>query len=204
MKINVINHASIKLEDTATIYIDPYQITQELKDANYIFITHNHYDHYDEESIFKVLNHGTIIIIPKELEQKAKSITNKVISVEPDKTYKINDIIFDTIKSYNIDKIYHPKENMNVGYKILIKGTSYYIMGDTDRTEETNNVKADVCFVPIGGKFTMDVNEAIDYINYVKPKKAIPIHYGSIVGDKSLGEEFKNRINKEIEVEIFI
>ena len=77
-------------------------------------------------------------------------------------------------------------------------------MGDTDLTEESLEVKTDVCFVPIGGKFTMDVDEAVEYINRIKPKKVIPIHYGKIIGDVSLGEYFKERIDKDIEVELLI
>ena len=77
-------------------------------------------------------------------------------------------------------------------------------MGDTDRTSEADNVKTDVCFVPIGGVYTMNVDEAINYINDLKPKKAIPIHYGTIVGRKELGQEFENGIKSEIETEILI
>ena len=77
-------------------------------------------------------------------------------------------------------------------------------MGDTDRTQEADVVKTDICFVPIGGVYTMTVDEAISYINDLKPRKAIPIHYGLIVGDKSLGIIFKENINSEIETELFI
>ena len=77
-------------------------------------------------------------------------------------------------------------------------------MGDTDETEEAKCVKTDVCFVPIGGVYTMNKEEASNYINKLKPKKVIPIHYGTIVGDISLGEEFKKLIDKNIEVEIKI
>ena len=83
-------------------------------------------------------------------------------------------------------------------------GVSYYIMGDTDRTAESESVKTDVCFVPIGGTYTMDVNEASQYINELKPKKAIPIHYGLIVGDKTMGTIFEENVNKNIIVELFI
>ena len=77
-------------------------------------------------------------------------------------------------------------------------------MGDTDRTLEADSVKTDICFVPIGGTYTMDLEEAVSYINKLKPKKVIPIHYGKIIRDGSLGEEFKSKIDKNIEVEIFI
>jgi L-ascorbate metabolism protein UlaG (beta-lactamase superfamily) len=77
-------------------------------------------------------------------------------------------------------------------------------MGDTDSTPEALQVKCDVCFVPIGGTFTMDYLEASEYINKIKPKKVIPIHYGKIIGDLSLGEKFKEKIDKDIEVDILI
>ena len=54
MKIEVLRHASIKLTGDKIIYFDPYQIKEELHDADYIFITHDHYDHYDEESIHNI------------------------------------------------------------------------------------------------------------------------------------------------------
>ena len=197
MKIEVLRHASIKLTGSKVVYIDPYKIQEKTSDADYIFITHDHYDHYDEESINNIKKDTTKIIVPKCLEDKENALV-----VEPNNDYGIDDITFSAIASYNINKPFHPKEKGYVGYIINLEGLNYYIMGDTDITEEALKVKCDVCFVPIGGVYTMDVNEAISYINQLKPKKAIPIHYGLIVGDKSLGIEFKERINKEIEVEI--
>ncbi len=199
MKIEVLQHASVKLSDDKVIYFDPYDIKESIHDADYIFITHDHYDHYDQESIDNIKKEDTKIILPKCLENKKYDLI-----VEPNKKYQIDNIEFETIASYNIDKQYHPKEKEYVGYNILLNDCYYYIMGDTDRTPETDMVKTDICFVPIGGKFTMDINEAVDYINNLKPKKAIPIHYGKIVGDISLGEQFKNKISDDIEVEVLI
>ena len=204
MNIQVFNHSSIKLSDLKNIYFDPYMLITEARDADYIFITHDHYDHYDEDSIKKILKNTTYLIVPKLLEEQAKTLTDKVIAVEPNKTYQLDGITFDTIPSYNQEKPFHPKEKEYVGYNVTVNNQKYYIMGDTDRTEESNEVKTDICFVPIGGTYTMNVEEAIEYINYIKPKKVIPIHYGSIVGDIKLGEEFKNQIDEGIEVEIQI
>ena len=197
MKIKVLHHASIKLEGNKIIYIDPYQITEPLHDADYIFITHDHYDHYDEESINNLQNNKTKIIVPKCLNNKIHDLI-----VEPNQEYLIDDIKFKTIPSYNINKVFHPKEKEYVGYNILLEGKYYYIMGDTDVTIEAKNVDCDVCFVPIGGTYTMNLDEAVTFINELKPKKAIPIHYGLIVGDNGLGIKFKEKINKEIEVEL--
>ena len=204
MNIQVFNQASIKLTGSKVIYFDSYQLEEEKHDADIIFITHDHYDHYDEKSLSKAMNENTILVVPNILKESAGKLTNNILVVEPNKTYTIDDITFETIPSYNKEAPFHPKEKAYVGYNVTIDNTKYYVMGDTDRTEEANNVKTDVCFVPIGGTYTMNVDDAIAYINELKPKKVVPIHYGSIVGDITLGTEFKNKIINEIEVEIQI
>lgn len=199
MKIQVLHQAAIKLITDKVIYFDPYNITEKYQDADYIFITHDHYDHFDPHSIKNISKENTKIIVPKCLRGN-----NETLTVETSKEYTIDDIIFKTIPSYNLNKPFHPKEKEYVGYNILLEDEYYYIMGDTDRTPESDNVKADICFVPIGGTYTMNVTEAANYINDLNPKIAIPIHYGEIVGDVSLGKEFKEKINKNIEVRLLL
>ncbi|MBR4693420.1 MAG: MBL fold metallo-hydrolase [Bacilli bacterium] len=199
MKIEVLHHASIKLTGDKIIYFDPYKIEEEFHDADYIFITHDHYDHYDPESIEKVRNDHTKIVVPYCLKDKEHHLL-----ADGYRYYEIDGIKFTTIPSYNINKQFHPREKYYVGYNILLEDRYYYIMGDTDRTPETDMVKTDICFVPIGGTYTMDVDEAAEYINDLKPQVAIPIHYGMITGDLSMGKEFQDKVNKEIKVEIKI
>lgn len=199
MKREVLNHASVKLTGNKIIYFDPYNIKEKSYDADYIFITHDHYDHYDLASINNVKKDSTKIIVPKCLED----VENYLV-VEPNKKYELDGIDFETIRAYNIDKQFHPIEKNYVGYNVHIEDEWYYIMGDTDRTPETDIVKTDICFVPIGGTYTMNVSEAISYINDLKPKVAIPIHYGLITGNISLGEEFRKNINENINVELYI
>lgn len=204
MNIQVFNQASIKLTGSKIIYFDSYLLEEENHDADIIFITHDHYDHYDENSISKAMNENTMLVVPTSLKEKALKLTKNILVVGPNKTYQVDGITFDTIPAYNQEAPFHPKEKEYVGYNVTIDNTKYYVMGDTDRTKEADNVKTDICFVPIGGTYTMNVEQAINYINNIKPKKVVPIHYGSIVGDVALGTEFKNKIDKEIEVEILI
>ena len=204
MQIEVFTQSSIKLSGNKIIYFDPFKINKNYNDADYIFITHNHYDHYDEASIKKVMKNDTKIIAPRVLSEDIQKITQNNIIVEPNQTYYLEDFTFKTTPAYNLDKAFHPKSANYVGYLITISNTTYYIMGDTDALEENKNIITDICFVPIGGKYTMDVKEATEYINHIKPKIAIPIHYGSIVGDISIKDEFKKLVNKEIKVDIYI
>lgn len=195
-------HSSIKITKGIIIYIDPFRINEEKHDADLILITHDHYDHYSPEDIKKVIKEDTIIVAPKTI----KELNNKenIIFVEPNKTYNIKGYKMDTIPAYNINKYFHPKENNWVGYIIEIEGIKYYIAGDTDIIPENQQIKCDVALIPIGGTYTMDYKEASELINIIKPKIAIPTHYGSIVGDITDGEKFKKLIDNTIDVQILI
>lgn len=46
------------------IYIDPFRMQELHNDAAFIFITHDHYDHYSPEDIDKVIGEHTILVIP--------------------------------------------------------------------------------------------------------------------------------------------
>lgn len=199
--IEVLYHSSIRINKEKIIYIDPFKINKNYNDADIIFITHDHYDHYSEEDIDKVINENTTIIIPDELLTKLlrKGINkNAIITVEPNKNYMVQGIKFETISAYNTNKTFHPKENGWVGYIIIINGIRYYIAGDTDITEENKQVKCDVAFVPVGGTYTMDFKEAASLINEIKSKIAIPIHYGSIVGTEQDAIDFIRLLHPEI------
>ena len=199
--IEVLYHSSIRIIKNKVIYIDPFKIDKSYNDADIVFITHDHFDHYSEEDIDKVINENTTIIIPEELLTKIlrKGINkNAVITVESNKEYMVQGIKFETIPAYNTNKTFHPKENDWVGYIITLDGIRYYIAGDTDITEENKKVKCDVAFVPVGGTYTMDFKEAAQLINEIQPKIAVPIHYGSVVGTKQDATDFIKLLHPNI------
>lgn len=191
--VDVLCHSSIRINKEKIIYIDPFKIDKNYKDADLIFITHDHYDHYSEDDIDKVKKDETVFIVPEELLTKLLVRgynKNNIITVEPNMQYMVEGIKFETIPAYNINKQFHPKENEWVGYVIEIKGIRYYIAGDTDITEENKKVKCDVAFIPVGGTYTTDFKEAAQLVNEIKPKIAVPTHYGSVVGTKQDATDF--------------
>ena len=199
--IEVLHHSTIRISKNKVIYIDPFKIDKDYNDADIVFITHDHFDHYSEEDIDKVINENTTIIIPKELLTKIlrKGINkNAVITVKSNKEYMVQGIKIETIPAYNTNKTFHPKENNWVGYIITLDGIRYYIAGDTDITEENRKVKCDVAFVPVGGTYTMDYKEAAQLINEIQPKIAVPIHYGSVVGTKQDATDFIKLLHPNI------
>lgn len=205
--IKLLEHSSIKINLEKIIYVDPFNIKLESKDADYIFITHSHYDHFSEKDILKIKKENTKIIITEDLFEKVKELNfkeNKIIIIEQNNEYLIDKIKINTIPAYNTNKKFHPKENNWVGYIFNIENIKIYIAGDTDITDENKNLECDIAFVPIGGTYTMDKKEAAELINIIKPKYVIPTHYGSLVGKKEDVEEFLNNLDKDINYKIFI
>lgn len=200
--ISINCQSSIKISDGLTIYFDPYDIKEKINNADYIFITHSHWDHFDLDSINNLVNEKTIIIGPSNVIEKLNS-NYKTLEVKPENIYNLNNISFMTVPAYNIDKEYHPKDAGYVGYIVTLNNVTYYIAGDTDVLDELKVIKADVIFLPVGGTYTMTREEAVELANTIKPKYAIPIHYGLAVGDELDAKYFVNNIDKEIESKIF-
>ncbi len=200
--ISINCQSSIKISDGLTIYFDPYDIKEKINNADYIFITHSHWDHFDLDSINNLVNEKTIIIGPSSVIEKLDS-NYKTLEVKPENIYNLNNISFMTVPAYNIDKDFHPKDAGYVGYIVTLNNVTYYIAGDTDVLDELKVIKADVIFLPVGGTYTMTREEAVELANTIKPKYAIPIHYGLAVGDELDAKYFVNNIDKEIESKIF-
>ena len=190
---NVLCHNCIKIEANKIIYFDPFRIKEEFHDADYVFCTHSHYDHFSPEDIRKVMKENTKLIVTNDIIERVLGFVGKenVITVEPNKEYEIDEIKFKTTYAYNQNKDFHKKENNWVGYIVDIEGQKVYVAGDTDNLEELRDIKCDIAFLPVGGTYTMNYKEAAELANCIDAKIKIPTHYGEIVGDKEDGEKFK-------------
>ena len=66
-----------------------------------------------------------------------------------------------------------------------------------DATPEIKSLKdIDIALLPVGGTYTMNYKEAADAVNTFKPKIAIPMHYGKIVGSVEDAEKFKELVSE--------
>ena len=202
--VSINTHSSIKIttKDNKNIYFDPFKIPEDINDADYIFITHSHYDHFSPEDIQKIKKDSSKIIVKTDLFDKAVALgfnEDNVLIALPNAHYAIDSLEFDTIPAYNKLKIFHPRKNGWIGYIIKLDDITYYIAGDTDYSYESALVKCDVAFLPVGGTYTMNHKEAAKLANVIRPKIAVPTHYGSIVGSPEDGDNFAKLLYKEIE-----
>lgn len=204
-----LSHASLRLEREKVIYIDPFKIDGTPGDADIIFCTHDHFDHLSPKDIEKVKKTDSILVVPEKNAKKFKKLVKKgqlqdVIGVEPFNEGEAHGIKFKTVPAYNPDKKFHPKKNNWMGYILYMDGGSYYFAGDTDYIPEMETIEADVVFLPVGGTYTMNPEEAAKAANTIKPKVAVPIHFGSVVGTRQDAETFATNLAEGIEAKILL
>ena len=203
--IEVNTQNSIRIAaSVGVIYVDPLEIPDERHDADYILITHDHYDHFSPEDIRKIAKEGSVLVVPEKMSAKAQEVSDAVSrteTVKPSTDLEINGLEFETVPAYNTLKPFHPQSAEWVGYVLKVDGKRIYIAGDTDATKEAKAVKCDIAIVPIGGTYTMDARKAAELVNTICPDIAIPVHYGSIVGKASDGDVFAKNVKEPIRVE---
>ncbi|HXJ65418.1 MAG TPA: MBL fold metallo-hydrolase [Actinomycetota bacterium] len=176
--------------DGINVYIDPWGVTAE-PPADVLFITHAHGDHFDPESLDKVVREGsTKIVAPHDI---AAELSGNVTPIAPGDSGEAGGIRYQCVPAYNVveERLeMHPRSNNWVGFILELGEYSYYHAGDTDHVPELDSVKVDVSFVPIGGTYTMDVPEAAELVKAQQPKLAVPMHYGFVVGTPADADRF--------------
>ncbi len=186
--IQWLGHASFRIShDDTVIYIDPWKQKHSLGDATLVLVSHDHYDHYSKEDIAKVSGPSTKLIASADVVVKE----NAGEPIMPGLTIELGGVRVIAVPAYNPKKEFHPKANNWVGFVIELGSKRIYYAGDTDLTEEMKSLKnIDAALLPVGGKYTMDATDAAQAANHIKPKLAIPYHWGDIVGSRSDAERF--------------
>jgi L-ascorbate metabolism protein UlaG (beta-lactamase superfamily) len=200
IELKWLGHSGFFIKNSRTIYIDPYNIKEGMEKADIVLITHSHYDHCSFPDLQKIIKEGTKILMTADAQSIITrfNIPIKMEIVEPNQEIDLGDIKISTIPSYNVNKHFHPKEEGWVGYVIKINGVVIYHTGDTDLIPEMHKLtgfnqpgKTFVALLPIGGRYTMSAEEAVEAAKIIKPTIAIPIHWGSIIGSEDDAKEFK-------------
>lgn len=200
--------SSIRIRGSKTIYFDPWQIEGEPHDADYVFVTHEHYDHFSPEDICNALKFDGRLVIPASMEHLVGGITtipaSNITTVKPGEKREIARLMVEAYPAYNLSKPFHIRRNGWLGYLITLDAEKYYVAGDTDAIPEIMDIKCDAAFLPIGGTYTMDASEAAKLTMRMHPRVVIPTHYGSVVGSPVDGDLFKGLLPGDIRCELLL
>lgn len=183
-------HAGFKIiYGDKKMYIDPYKLSKKydgISDADIILVTHNHFDHLSIEDLNNIINERTVIVSAQECLPQIKSLKIKEsIGIDPHNSVKINDLKIETVPAYNVNKDFHPKNEKKLGFIVEFGADRLYHIGDSDIIPEMKAVNPTIVLIPVSGTYVMTAEEASKAINeLIKPKIVIPMHYGTIVGNK--------------------
>jgi L-ascorbate metabolism protein UlaG (beta-lactamase superfamily) len=190
--IRWLGHASFLIQNGRNIYLDPFRLGEGLPPADIVLITHDHSDHLSPDDLAQIVTESTTIVsIAAARDKLPKKVA--FVPVKAGDTLTVQGIHIQVVPAYNIKEQFHPKKLGYVGFIIDAGGRTIYDAGDTDFIPEMKNIKADVALLPVGGTYTMDGAEAAEAANAIKPRVAIPMHYGTIVGTEKDAQTFKSK-----------
>lgn len=207
VEISWLGHDSFYVRSPdAKMYFDPFKIKPKDK-ATHVFISHEHFDHLSVDDLRRITTADTNIIAAEPCRKQISSLQAGLLKyVKPGDKLEVSGINVEVVPAYNVNKfrepgvVYHPKTAGGVGYVVEVGEVRIYHAGDTDFIPEMRDLVVDIALVPVSGTFVMTADEAAQAVNTFKPKIAIPMHYGAIVGGVRDVEEFRKKAKVEVVV----
>ncbi len=188
IELEWLKHSSFEIKFKGkNIFIDPFKIETPDK-ADFILITHDHFDHCSIQDIEKITKDGTMILCTPDCQSKITRINKKIeiIIMEPGKEVSFESLRVKATPAYNLNKQFHPKSEGWVGYVLQLGSTVVYHAGDTDLIKEMSDLvgygkKGNffIALLPIGGTYTMNEEDALKAAQVIHPSLVVPMHYGS-------------------------
>lgn len=208
-----LGHSSVGVYGTKVIYFDPFSdvLKGDEKKADLIISTHGHGDHFDVNAINKLSKSGTCVVI-KSGCRKDQLSSNLIVELGIDEGKTFEGIEIKTVHAYNTKRFrspgtpFHP-EGFGMGVIVVVDGVKLYYAGDTDLIkpmEKLKEEKIDIAFLPIGGTYTMDIDEAVETVLVIEPKTVIPVHYNHLKGTEVDPTEFKTKVREKAKTSVVI
>jgi L-ascorbate metabolism protein UlaG (beta-lactamase superfamily) len=196
-RIHWLGHASFRIDGPPVIYIDPWQLGANPPPADLILVTHDHHDHCSPDDVKRIRQESTVVVANPSA---AKKLGKGVRMVKAGDRLELSGVTVEVVPAYNVDKSFHPKRAGHVGYIVTVEGTRIYHTGDSDPIPEMADLSADILLVPVSGTYVADPAQAAEIVRAVKPKIAVPMHIGAIVGSQADAERFKGLVDCQVVV----
>lgn len=166
------------------VHVDPWGVTDD-GEADYVLLTHPHYDNFSEADIARIRGPETMVVAPASMK---KQLLEPDHLLRPGDLLQLEGIDVLAVPAYNREKKFHPPERGWLGYVFTVGGVTYYHAGHTDFLDSMNQLRCDVAFLPCDGHYTMSPEEAARAAAACGAEVAVPIHWGDAVGSREDAE----------------
>ncbi len=205
MKINLVDklhwlgHDSFRLDGPPVIYFDPWKLPPGMPAADIVLVSHEHGDHCSPGDVKQISGPHTVIVCNQTAAPKlGGSPCGDVRVMRPGETLTLGDVTVQAVPAYNLTKFrspgvpFHPQDALHNGYVVTLNGESIYFAGDTDHIPEMAQIHCDMALLPVSGTYVMTAEEAAQAAQAIRPRLAVPMHYGAgVVGTVNDAERFK-------------
>jgi L-ascorbate metabolism protein UlaG (beta-lactamase superfamily) len=177
--LHSLGHASFWLDGQPAIYFDPTSAPGDAPRAGLILISHDHSDHYAPAALKQLSTADTVILTNENVASKLEGVSGvegTVQTIQPGEQTTIGEVTIEAVPAYNVNKSYHPREAGGLGFIVTWQGERLYFAGDTDHIPEMSDIECDVALLPIGGTYTMDVEEAVQAAADIDARVFVPMH----------------------------
>jgi L-ascorbate metabolism protein UlaG (beta-lactamase superfamily) len=166
------------------IHVDPWGVP-EAGPADFILLTHPHFDNFSEEDIDRLRGPRTVIVAPASMKKQLQGADH---FLRPGDLLQLEELDILAVPAHNLQKRYHPAENGWLGYVFTVDGTTFYHAGDTDLLDAMRTIHCDVAFLPCNGHYTMDAEAAARAGEACGARIVVPVHWGDAVGSREDAE----------------
>ncbi|HSM59177.1 MAG TPA: MBL fold metallo-hydrolase [Longimicrobiales bacterium] len=178
------------------IHIDPLGVTDD-STADYILLTHPHFDNFSEADIARVRGPDTVVVAPASMK---KLLDDADHFMRPGDMLQLDGLDILAVPAHNVGKRFHLPEQGWLGYVFTIGGVTYYHAGDTDFLPAMLGIRCDVAFLPCDGHYTMGPEEAARAAKACAASVIVPIHWGEPHATRQEVERLRELFDGEVRI----
>lgn len=218
MEIKYLGHSTFYLEsDEYRAIIDPFitgnpQCTATIEDFDeltHIFVTHGHGDHLGDAVELAKRTNATIVTnfeLGNYLLFNYDNISVHTMHIGGRTT--LNSVTIKMTNALHGSAVITPENEIiyagnPCGFLIDCNGVRIYHAGDTGLTLDMKLLQdehVNVAMIPIGGNFTMDIQDACKAVDFIKPELTVPMHYNTFPPIQADPYEFLESVSSKVKV----